>query len=36
MVSIHNQFMLGSTFRACRLLGFTGVLPRGFTRLVSE
>jgi hypothetical protein len=26
MVSIHNQFMLGSTFRACRLLGFIAVL----------
>jgi hypothetical protein len=26
MVSIHNQFMLGSTFRACRLIGFTTVL----------
>ena len=26
MVSIHNEFMLGSTFRACRLLGFTAVL----------
>ena len=26
MVSIHNQFMLGSTYRACRLLGFTAVL----------
>jgi hypothetical protein len=26
MVSIHNEFMLGSTFRACRLLGFTMVL----------
>jgi hypothetical protein len=26
MVSIHNQFMLGSTFRACRLIAFTAVL----------
>ena len=26
MVSIHNQFMLGSTFRACRLIGFATVL----------
>jgi hypothetical protein len=26
MVSIHNQFMLGSTFRACRLIGFIAVL----------
>jgi hypothetical protein len=26
MVSIHNQFMFGSTFRACRLIGFTTVL----------
>jgi hypothetical protein len=26
MVSIHNEFMLGSTFRACRLIGFTTVL----------
>jgi hypothetical protein len=26
MVSIHNEFVLGSTFRACRLLGFTAVL----------
>lgn len=26
MVSIHNEFMLGSTFRACRLLAFTAVL----------
>jgi hypothetical protein len=26
MVSIHNEFMLGSTFRACRLVGFTTVL----------
>jgi hypothetical protein len=26
MVSIHNQFMLGSTFRACRLVGFVAVL----------
>jgi hypothetical protein len=26
MVSIHNQFMLGSTYRACRLLGFIAVL----------
>jgi hypothetical protein len=26
MVSIHNQFMLGSTFRASRLIGFTAVL----------
>jgi hypothetical protein len=26
MVSIHNEFILGSTFRACRLLGFTAVL----------
>jgi O-antigen ligase len=26
MVSIHNQFMVGSTFRACRLIGFTTVL----------
>jgi hypothetical protein len=26
MVSIHNEFMLGSTFRASRLLGFTMVL----------
>jgi hypothetical protein len=26
MVSIHNQFVLGSTFRACRLIGFTAVL----------
>ncbi len=25
-VSIHNEFLLGSTFRACRLLGFTAVL----------
>ena len=26
IVSIHNEFLLGSTFRACRLLGFTAVL----------
>ena len=26
MVSIHNEFMLGSTFRALRLIGFTVVL----------
>jgi hypothetical protein len=26
MVSIHNQFYLGSTFRACRLIGFVTVL----------
>ena len=26
MVSIHNEFMLGSTFRACRLIGFMAVL----------
>jgi hypothetical protein len=26
MVSIHNQFMLGSTFRACRLIGFVSIL----------
>ena len=26
MVSIHNEFVLGSTFRACRLLGFVLVL----------
>jgi hypothetical protein len=26
MVSIHNEFILGSTFRACRLIGFTTVL----------
>ena len=26
MVSIHNEFVLGSTFRACRLIGFTLVL----------
>jgi hypothetical protein len=26
MVSIHNEFMLGSTFRACRLIGFMLVL----------
>jgi hypothetical protein len=26
MVSIHNQFVFGSTFRACRLIGFTTVL----------
>jgi hypothetical protein len=26
MVSIHNEFFLGSTFRACRLIGFTTVL----------
>ncbi len=26
MVSIHSEFFLGSTFRACRLLGFTAVL----------
>src|SRR5215217_1861164 len=26
MVSIHNEFLLGSTFRACRLIGFTTVL----------
>jgi hypothetical protein len=26
MVSIHNQFMLGSTFRACRLIAFTTIL----------
>ena len=26
MVSIHSEFYLGSTFRACRLLGFTAVL----------
>jgi hypothetical protein len=26
MVSIHNQFPLGSTFRACRLIGFTVIL----------
>jgi hypothetical protein len=26
MVSIHNEFVLGSTFRACRLIGFTAVL----------
>jgi hypothetical protein len=26
MVSIHNEFVLGSTYRACRLIGFTLVL----------
>ncbi len=26
VVSIHNEFLFGSTFRACRLLGFTTVL----------
>jgi hypothetical protein len=26
MVSIHNEFVFGSTFRACRLLGFIAVL----------
>jgi hypothetical protein len=26
MVSIHNEFVLGSTYRACRLIGFTVVL----------
>jgi O-antigen ligase len=26
MVSIHNEFMLASTYRACRLIGFTLVL----------
>jgi hypothetical protein len=26
MVSIHNQFFLGSTFRACRLIGFVTIL----------
>ena len=26
VVSIHNEFLFGSTFRACRLLGFTAVL----------
>jgi hypothetical protein len=26
MVSIHNEFMFGSTFRACRLVGFVTVL----------
>jgi len=26
MVSIHNQFMFGSTYRACRLVGFAAVL----------
>jgi hypothetical protein len=26
MVSLHNEFFLGSTFRACRLIGFTAVL----------
>ena len=26
MVSIHSEFVYGSTFRACRLLGFTAVL----------
>jgi hypothetical protein len=26
MVSIHNEFYLGSTFRACRLIGFVTVL----------
>jgi O-antigen ligase len=26
MVSIHNEFMVGSTFRACRLVGFVTVL----------
>lgn len=26
MVSIHNEFLLGSTFRACRLLAFIAVL----------
>lgn len=26
VVSIHNEFLLGSTFRACRLLGFVAVL----------
>ena len=26
MVSIHNEFVFGSTFRACRLIGFTLVL----------
>ena len=26
MVSIHNEFVLGSTFRACRLIGFVAVL----------
>ena len=26
MVSIHNEFIFGSTFRACRLIGFIAVL----------
>ena len=26
VVSIHNEFLLGSTFRACRLIGFVAVL----------
>ena len=26
VVSIHNEFLLGSTFRACRLIGFMAVL----------
>ena len=26
MVSIHNEFLVGSTYRACRLIGFTAVL----------
>jgi hypothetical protein len=26
MVSIHNQFVFGSTFRACRLIGFVTIL----------
>ena len=26
MISIHNQFFLGSTFRACRLIGFVTIL----------
>ena len=26
MVSIHNEFLFGSTFRACRLIGFVTVL----------
>jgi hypothetical protein len=26
IISIHDEFFLGSTFRACRLIGFTNVL----------
>jgi hypothetical protein len=26
VVSIHNEFLLGSAFRACRLVGFVAVL----------